>query len=71
MLAAITDTLMQFSRKDQATPAALALEGLQELCRAEVSLWIPMKSFTLAVRNMKIKIKMHFNFQTICIVLIG
>uniref|UniRef100_A0A9J8BYE0 Focadhesin n=1 Tax=Cyprinus carpio carpio TaxID=630221 RepID=A0A9J8BYE0_CYPCA len=36
MLAAITDTLMQFSRKDQATPAALALEGLQELCRAEV-----------------------------------
>uniref|UniRef100_A0A8C2EJL0 Focadhesin n=1 Tax=Cyprinus carpio TaxID=7962 RepID=A0A8C2EJL0_CYPCA len=36
MLAAITDTLMQFSRKDQATPAALALEGLQELSRAEV-----------------------------------
>uniref|UniRef100_A0A672R8X6 Focadhesin n=1 Tax=Sinocyclocheilus grahami TaxID=75366 RepID=A0A672R8X6_SINGR len=36
MLAAITDTLMQFSRKDQATPAALALQGLQELCRAEV-----------------------------------
>uniref|UniRef100_A0A673I2G2 Uncharacterized protein n=1 Tax=Sinocyclocheilus rhinocerous TaxID=307959 RepID=A0A673I2G2_9TELE len=36
MLAAITDTLMQFSRNDQATPAALALQGLQELCRAEV-----------------------------------
>uniref|UniRef100_A0A671LWT3 Focadhesin-like n=1 Tax=Sinocyclocheilus anshuiensis TaxID=1608454 RepID=A0A671LWT3_9TELE len=36
MLAAIIDTLMQFSRKDQATPAALALQGLQELCRAEV-----------------------------------
>ncbi|CAM4516532.1 unnamed protein product [Leuciscus chuanchicus] len=36
MLAAIRDTLLQFSRKDQATPAALALQGLQELCRAEV-----------------------------------
>ncbi|ROL45532.1 Focadhesin [Anabarilius grahami] len=36
MLAAISDTLLQFSRKDQATPAALALQGLQELCRAEV-----------------------------------
>ncbi|XP_051570142.1 focadhesin-like isoform X1 [Myxocyprinus asiaticus] len=36
MLAAITDTLTQFSRKDQATPVALALQGLLELCRAEV-----------------------------------
>ncbi|XP_067301442.1 focadhesin isoform X2 [Pseudorasbora parva] len=36
MLAAISDTLLQFSRKDQATPVALALSGLQELCRAEV-----------------------------------
>ncbi|KAG1959357.1 focadhesin [Pimephales promelas] len=36
MLAAVRDTLLQFSRKDQATPAALALQGLQELCRAEV-----------------------------------
>ncbi|KAI4879710.1 hypothetical protein NFI96_001199 [Prochilodus magdalenae] len=36
MLAAITDMLTQCSRKDQATPAALALQGLQELCRAEV-----------------------------------
>lgn len=51
MLATITDTLMQFSRKDQATPAALALQGLQELCRAEVCLCIPMKRFTLAIRS--------------------
>lgn len=36
MLAAIRDTLLQFSRKDQATPVALALQALQELCRAEV-----------------------------------
>ncbi|KAF7706258.1 hypothetical protein HF521_019512 [Silurus meridionalis] len=36
MLAAITDTLNQCSRKDQATPAALAMQGLHELCRAEV-----------------------------------
>ncbi|KAF4089364.1 hypothetical protein AMELA_G00065400 [Ameiurus melas] len=36
MLAAITDTLTQCSQKDQATPAALALQGLHELCRAEV-----------------------------------
>uniref|UniRef100_A0A8B9KCG5 Focadhesin n=1 Tax=Astyanax mexicanus TaxID=7994 RepID=A0A8B9KCG5_ASTMX len=36
MLAAITDMLTQCSRKDHATPAALALQGLQELCRAEV-----------------------------------
>ncbi|XP_066536485.1 focadhesin isoform X2 [Hoplias malabaricus] len=36
MLAAITDTLTQCSQKDQATPAALVLQGLQELCRAEV-----------------------------------
>ncbi|XP_062371903.1 focadhesin [Sardina pilchardus] len=36
MLAAITHTLSQCSRKDQATPATLALQGLQELCRAEV-----------------------------------
>ncbi|MCJ8731689.1 hypothetical protein PDJAM_G00202250 [Pangasius djambal] len=36
MLAAITDTLAQCSRTDQATPAALALQGLHELCRAEV-----------------------------------
>uniref|UniRef100_A0A671NAT4 Uncharacterized protein n=1 Tax=Sinocyclocheilus anshuiensis TaxID=1608454 RepID=A0A671NAT4_9TELE len=63
MLAAITDTLMQFSRKDQATPAALALQGLQELCRAEVSLCIPVKRFTLAIRNVKVKMKMYFYFQ--------
>ncbi|KAJ8382321.1 hypothetical protein SKAU_G00030990 [Synaphobranchus kaupii] len=36
MLAAITDTLSQCSKQDQATPSALALQGLQELCRAEV-----------------------------------
>ncbi|XP_031440497.1 focadhesin [Clupea harengus] len=36
MLAAITHTLTQCTRKDQATPTALALQGLQELCRAEV-----------------------------------
>ncbi|XP_062850155.1 focadhesin isoform X2 [Trichomycterus rosablanca] len=36
MLAAITDTLTQCSRKDQAPPAALVLQGLHELCRAEV-----------------------------------
>ncbi|XP_057196006.1 focadhesin isoform X2 [Triplophysa rosa] len=36
MLSAITETLTQFSRKDQATPAALTLQGLKELCRAEV-----------------------------------
>ncbi|KAL0970352.1 hypothetical protein UPYG_G00240840 [Umbra pygmaea] len=36
MLAAITHTLTQCSRPDQASPAALALQGLQELARAEV-----------------------------------
>ncbi|XP_076145672.1 focadhesin [Alosa pseudoharengus] len=36
MLAAITHTLSQCTRKDQATPATLALQGLHELCRAEV-----------------------------------
>ncbi|XP_064200022.1 focadhesin [Anguilla rostrata] len=36
MLAAITDTLSQCTKQDQATPSALALRGLQELCRAEV-----------------------------------
>ncbi len=36
MLAAITLTLSQCTRPDMATPAALALQGLQELCRAEV-----------------------------------
>ncbi|XP_061106929.1 focadhesin [Conger conger] len=36
MLAAITDTLSQCTKQDQATPSALALQGLQELCRAEV-----------------------------------
>ncbi|KAM9424589.1 focadhesin isoform 2-T2 [Pholidichthys leucotaenia] len=36
MLAAIAATLKQCKGRDQATPAALALQGLQELCRAEV-----------------------------------
>ncbi|XP_073669467.1 focadhesin [Paramisgurnus dabryanus] len=36
MLAAIDETLTQFSKKDQATPAALAVQGLHELCKAEV-----------------------------------
>uniref|UniRef100_A0A8C9XIW8 Focadhesin n=1 Tax=Sander lucioperca TaxID=283035 RepID=A0A8C9XIW8_SANLU len=36
MLAAIILTLNQCTRPDMATPAALALQGLQELCRAEV-----------------------------------
>ncbi|XP_037537542.1 focadhesin [Nematolebias whitei] len=36
MLAAISLTLKQSDRPDLATPAALALQGLQELCRAEV-----------------------------------
>uniref|UniRef100_A0A8C3GCC7 Focadhesin n=1 Tax=Cyclopterus lumpus TaxID=8103 RepID=A0A8C3GCC7_CYCLU len=36
MLAAITLTLNQCTRPDMATPAALALQGLRELCRAEV-----------------------------------
>ncbi|XP_019955729.2 focadhesin isoform X1 [Paralichthys olivaceus] len=36
MLAAITQTMNQCTRPDMATPAALALQGLQELCRAEV-----------------------------------
>nr|XP_046235770.1 focadhesin isoform X2 [Scatophagus argus]XP_046235771.1 focadhesin isoform X2 [Scatophagus argus] len=36
MLAAITLTLNRCTRPDMATPAALALQGLQELCRAEV-----------------------------------
>ncbi|TRY53592.1 hypothetical protein DNTS_015940, partial [Danionella cerebrum] len=36
MLACIRDTLLQFSSKDQALPAALALQALQELCKAEV-----------------------------------
>ncbi|XP_015257573.1 PREDICTED: focadhesin, partial [Cyprinodon variegatus] len=36
MLAAISLTLQQCSRADLATPAALVLQGLQELCRAEV-----------------------------------
>ncbi|XP_056600111.1 focadhesin isoform X3 [Triplophysa dalaica] len=36
MLSAITETLTQFFRKDQAFPAALTLQGLKELCRTEV-----------------------------------
>ncbi|XP_068163845.1 focadhesin isoform X2 [Antennarius striatus] len=36
MLASITLTLQQCSRADMETPAALALQGLKELCRAEV-----------------------------------
>ncbi|KAM7365969.1 hypothetical protein PAMP_015444 [Pampus punctatissimus] len=36
MLAAITITLNQCTKADLATPAALTLQGLQELCRAEV-----------------------------------
>ncbi|XP_076829762.1 focadhesin [Brachyhypopomus gauderio] len=36
MLADIAATLTQCSRGDQATAAALALQGLQDLCRAEV-----------------------------------
>lgn len=36
MLAAITLTLNQYTKPDVAQPAALALQGLQELCRAEV-----------------------------------
>ncbi|XP_068443622.1 focadhesin [Clinocottus analis] len=36
MLAVITLTLNQCTRPDMATPAALALQGLRELCRAEV-----------------------------------
>lgn len=37
MLSAITLTLSQCTTQDTATPAALALQALQELCRAEVS----------------------------------
>uniref|UniRef100_A0A3Q3X776 Uncharacterized protein n=1 Tax=Mola mola TaxID=94237 RepID=A0A3Q3X776_MOLML len=36
MLAAITLTLKQCTNADMATAAALALQGLQELCRAEI-----------------------------------
>lgn len=36
MLAAIALTLKQCGGDDQVTPAVLALQGLQELCRAEV-----------------------------------
>ncbi|XP_077445781.1 focadhesin isoform X2 [Stigmatopora argus] len=36
MLAALVSTLKQCTRPDQVTPAVLALQGLQELCRAEV-----------------------------------
>ncbi|CAJ1086531.1 focadhesin [Xyrichtys novacula] len=36
MLAAIKFTLNQCSKPDMATPAALVLQGLQELCRTEV-----------------------------------
>ncbi|MBN3321520.1 FOCAD protein, partial [Atractosteus spatula] len=36
MLAAITETLSQCTKNDQATPAAFVLQGLLELCRAEV-----------------------------------
>ncbi|XP_012735632.2 focadhesin [Fundulus heteroclitus] len=36
MLAAISLTLKQCNRPDMATPAALSVQGLQELCRAEV-----------------------------------
>lgn len=36
MLAAITLTMNQCTKPDMTTPAALALQGLQELCRAEV-----------------------------------
>ncbi|XP_057711558.1 focadhesin isoform X2 [Corythoichthys intestinalis] len=43
MLAAIVLTLKQCTKLDQVTPAVLALQGLQELCRAEVvdivSMW--------------------------------
>lgn len=46
MLAAITLTLSQCTRPDMATPAALALQGLRELCRAEVS-HMPIRSHCL------------------------
>lgn len=36
MLAAIMLTLKQCTSPDMAIPAALALQGLKELCRAEV-----------------------------------
>ncbi|XP_077597799.1 focadhesin [Stigmatopora nigra] len=36
MLAALVSTLKLCTRPDQVTPAVLALQGLQELCRAEV-----------------------------------
>lgn len=37
MLAAITLMLNQYTSPDMAAPAAIALNGLKELCRAEVS----------------------------------
>lgn len=49
MLAAITDMLTQCSRKDQATPAALALQGLHELCKAEVGIPAPVLQEVLLV----------------------
>lgn len=52
MLAAITLTLNQCTRADMATPAALALQGLQELCRAEVThTHTPSQLFTVHTVN--------------------
>lgn len=46
MLAAVTSTLKQCTSSDMATPAALALKGLRELCRAEVLTHTPPRTYT-------------------------
>lgn len=38
MLAAISQLLNEYTKPDQASPAAIALQGLQALCEAEVRL---------------------------------
>lgn len=40
MLAAISQVLNECTKPDQASPAALVLQGLQALCEAEVRIWL-------------------------------
>lgn len=49
MVAAISLTLKQCNRPDLATPAALVLQGLQELCRAEVPRLSPFVSLNSGI----------------------
>lgn len=55
MLAAISQVLNECTKPDQATPAALVLQGLHALCQAEVGIseWfcITLKLFYKTVRS--------------------